>query len=142
MAYEGHFDTNTLLPQQPTAGVGKDVVAYYCKRIMNGETIPPVPLVSTTHGLVLADGHHRTVAHHQMGKLVPGFVHETDEDIRNSTYPVLDYFDTVKEFTDNYAENIRPIAEKLGRATMADYVQQHKESVAAADSSAKDDERS
>jgi hypothetical protein len=132
------FDTNLLLPRQ-YVGVGEEVVAGYrqliqdptCDPFHNGKRLEPIPLVplndnDPSQGLIVADGHHRAVAHHQKRVPIPGILYATDADIAACTdEPTLKYYESLAEFREDYLTIILPKVKEYGRATMQAYVQAH-----------------
>jgi hypothetical protein len=93
-----------LLPLQEF--VLQDAVDSYRRRLEAGEDLLPVsivPLWDTDYrtDLIVADGHHRAVAHHQLGRLVvPGLLHTTDTDVYLSTAGALHDANTLAEVRD------------------------------------------
>ncbi len=123
------FDTKLLLPRQ-AGGVSKQGVDHYLSLLRNPnpdnpiEPVPLVPLDDTPNSLlIIANGHHRSVAHYLSRLAVPGRVYETDEDIAGCTDEMtLAHYESLNDFRENYKNVLFPLVQRAGCVTMRAYV--------------------
>lgn len=114
-----------LFPTQ--AYVHGRVVREIGEAMLSGVEPPALAVVpyeqDGQQGYILPDGHHRTRAHHDIGMTVIwADVHETDDDVQNSSSAAVARLTTVGEVVDSYRFCWRPSMLRQGIIGIDDFL--------------------